>query len=344
MIEFHTGDLLKTGAEALVNPVNCLGVMGRGLAAQFKRDFPENFLAYKSACDRGELRPGSMFVFETGPLKSPRFVINFPTKRHWRGKSRLEDIDAGLAALVRELRQRGIRSIAVPPLGCGLGGLNWRDVKPRIERAFSELPEVNLFAFEPSPEGGGRSLNRSGRPPEMTEGRAILIRLMDRYLAGLMDPFITLLEIHKLLYFAQEAGQPLRLRYSKAPFGPYAENLRHVLAAIEGHFVVGYRDGGDAPEKRLEVLPGAVEASVAFLDGCPDSLDRSRRVARLAEGYETPFGMELLSTVHWVAARERPSSVDDVEAGVYRWGERKRRFSPEQIRVALMQLDRQGWV
>ena len=125
MIEYKTGNLLHEDAEALVNSVNCVGVMGRGIALQFKRAWPDNFRAYAAACRRGEVRPGRMFVFPTNQLDNPKYIINFPTKRHWRSKSRLEDIRAGLEALAQEIRQRKIRSVAVPPLGSGLGGLPW---------------------------------------------------------------------------------------------------------------------------------------------------------------------------------------------------------------------------
>ena len=106
MIEYRTGDILTTDAEALVNTVNCVGIMGRGIALQFKNAFPANFKAYAAACNRGEVQPGRMFVFETGTLGNPKYIINFPTKRHWRGKSRMEDIDTGLVALAREIRER----------------------------------------------------------------------------------------------------------------------------------------------------------------------------------------------------------------------------------------------
>ena len=142
MIRFKSGDILAEDAEALVNTVNCVGVMGRGIALQFKKAFPENFRVYAAACRRGEVQPGRMFVFETGALTNPRYIINFPTKRHWRGNSRIEDIRAGLKDLATVIRDRDIRSIAVPPLGSGLGGLEWSDVRPRIEkalRAFNDL-------------------------------------------------------------------------------------------------------------------------------------------------------------------------------------------------------------
>ena len=149
MIEFTTGDILRADAEALVNTVNCVGIMGRGVALQFKNEFPANFKAYEAACARDEVRPGKMFVFETRELTGPKFIINFPTKRHWRGKSRMEDIDSGLKALVEEVRNRGIRSIAIPPLGSGLGGLNWADVRPRIEAALRGVNDLHVIVFGP---------------------------------------------------------------------------------------------------------------------------------------------------------------------------------------------------
>lgn len=149
MVEYKRGDVLAEPAEALVNTVNCVGVMGRGLALQFKKAFPGNFKAYEAACRRGELEPGRMFVFETGALTSPRYIINFPTKRHWRGRSRIEDIEAGLKALVEEIRRRQIQSIALPALGAGLGGLEWTDVRLRIEQAVSGLGDVRVVVFEP---------------------------------------------------------------------------------------------------------------------------------------------------------------------------------------------------
>jgi O-acetyl-ADP-ribose deacetylase (regulator of RNase III) len=142
MIEEAKGNLLEADAEALVNTVNTVGHMGKGIALQFKQAYPENFLAYARAVKRGEVRAGRMFVVPTGFVTNPRYIINFPTKRHWRGRSRIEDIEAGLEALVGEIRRLGIRSIAVPPLGCGNGGLDWRDVEPRIKRALAELPDV----------------------------------------------------------------------------------------------------------------------------------------------------------------------------------------------------------
>ena len=344
MIRFTQGDILKADAEALVNTVNCVGVMGRGIALQFKNVFPENFKAYEAACRREEVQPGWMFVFDTGKLTGPRYIINFPTKRHWRGKSHIEDIQSGLEALVNEIRTRNIGSIAIPPLGSGLGGLNWTEVRPLIERALATVPEVDAVVFEPGGAPMDARANRSSDVPKMTAGRAALLGLMDRYLAALMDPFITLLEIHKLMYFLQAAGQPLGLNYVKWAFGPYAENLRHVLRKIEGHLISGYADGGDAPHKQLALVPGAVQDAEAFLKDDPAARERFDRVVRLVEGFETPFGLELLATVHWVVSREHEQSDEDILRATYAWSPRKRRFTPAQVRLAAERLRAEEWI
>lgn len=149
MITYKTGDLFAEDCEAIVNTVNCVGVMGRGIALQFKKTYPENFKAYATACKHKQVEPGRMFVFETRRLMNPRYIINFPTKRHWRGKSRMEDIVGGLVALIQEVRERDIRSIAIPPLGAGLGGLYWTQVREHIEIALCELEDVRVVVFEP---------------------------------------------------------------------------------------------------------------------------------------------------------------------------------------------------
>ena len=178
----------------------------------------------------------------------------------------------------------------------------------------------------------------------MTAGRAALIGLMDRYIRALLDPFVTLLELHKLMYFMQVAGEPLDLQFTKARYGPYAENLRHVLNKIEGHFVSGYSDGGDAPHKQLEIVPGTVEDATSHLKSHPETRRRFDRVADLVEGFESSFGLELLSTVHWVAHEEQARTLDEVTRRTYAWSERKKQFSKRQIKIAVEVLSRKGWI
>ena len=342
MIEYRVGDILKADAEALVNTVNCVGIMGRGIALQFKKAFSENFRAYAAACKRDEVQPGRMFVFETRYLANPKYIINFPTKRHWRGKSRIEDIDVGLKALVEELRRLGVRSVAIPPLGSGLGGLHWKEVRALIEKVLLDIDDVDVTVYEPSDDPVRKA--PSSDVPKMTPGRAAVIVLMYRYLEGLMDPFVSLLEVHKLMYFMQAAGEPLRLRYAKGLFGPYAENLRHVLIEMEGHLISGYMDGGDEPDKHLELVPGAKRDAKAFLMDKLDTLARFERVADLVEGFETPFGLELLSTVHWVSKTEGATTPEEAISLTYDWGSRKKQFSEHQIGLTLDRLAEKDWL
>ena len=334
VIEYKHGDILQENAEALVNTVNCVGVMGRGIALQFSNAFPENFHAYANACKKDQVQPGKMFVFETHQLTNPKYIINFPTKRHWRGKSQLKDIDDGLLALVETVKNYEIKSIAIPPLGSGLGGLNWADVKPKIEGAFRNINDITVIIFEPIGSPSSENMAHSKSEPIMTTGRAALVQLIDNYLAGLLDPFVTLLEIHKLMYFLQEVGEPLRLKFTKAPYGPYAENLRHVLNAIEGYFIEGYADGGDKPKKQIKLLPGVKEEARKFLLDFPETTERLNNVTNFIEGFESPFGLELLSTVHWIMKKENIDSLDEVIRHTYKWNSHKRQFTERQIALA----------
>jgi O-acetyl-ADP-ribose deacetylase (regulator of RNase III) len=348
MIEVAKGNVLEADVEALVNTVNCVGFMGKGIALQFKQAFPANFRAYEAACRAGEVVPGRMFIFDNGRLINPRYIINFPTKRHWRGKSRIADIRSGLKALVADVRRLGVRSIAVPPLGCGLGGLDWREVRPMIEEAFSPLPDVRVSLFEPAGTPEAKAMPVRTARPHMTPARALFIKLMDAYAA--LEYSRTLLEVHKLAYFLQEAGEPLRLKYEAGHYGPYAANLNKVLEVMEGHFVRGYGDS-QKPNAEIELLPGAVEQATAFLAGRPESLARLERVARLIEGFETPYGMELLASIHWVSHCGGPGSdapaanAEEAIGQMHAWNPRKQQvFKPEHIRRAWNQLDEQGWM
>jgi O-acetyl-ADP-ribose deacetylase (regulator of RNase III) len=344
MIDLVKGDILKADAEALVNTVNCVGVIGRGIALQFKKAFPENYKAYKAACDKKEVNLGKVFTYDLNRLYglNPRFIINFPTKGHWKSKSRIQDIESGLTSLVEFLQKEKIRSIAIPPLGCGLGGLHWKEVKPLIVRTFESIPEITVFLFEPAGAPQSAEIVKTKEMPKMTVGRAALVGLMRRYLSAVMDPTITLLEVHKLMYFMQESGEPLRLRYQKAHYGPYAQNLRHVLSLIDGHFVHGYGDGQDQPDKSLELDSTASSQAEIFLKAHEETKKRFDNVADLIKGFETTFGMELLSTVHWVVTREKASTSEEVIKKVHAWDERKHMFEPFHIELAWNRLCEKG--
>jgi O-acetyl-ADP-ribose deacetylase (regulator of RNase III) len=144
-----SGNLLESPCDAIINTVNTVGVMGKGLALQFKRAFPDNFKAYEQACKNGKVCLGCMFIFEINSLLGVHYIINFPTKSHWRLDSNINDIAVGLDDLRRVITELSIKSMAIPPLGCGLGGLHWRDVEPLIKEKLAGL-DLDAFIFSPA--------------------------------------------------------------------------------------------------------------------------------------------------------------------------------------------------
>jgi O-acetyl-ADP-ribose deacetylase (regulator of RNase III) len=277
-------------------------------------------------------------------MLGPKYIINFPTKQHWRGESKYEYIKSGLETLVAEVKCRGIHSIAFPPLGCGLGGLDWHRVRPMIEAAFAGVPSVEVLLFEPAGAPEAKTMPVGTRRPRMTVARALFIKVMEQYLQ--LDYRLTLLEIQKLAYFLQEAGEPLRLRYEAGIYGPYAPNLNKVLEVLEGHLIQGYGDT-QKPDVEIELLPGAVEEADRFLENLKAVRGRLDRVADLIAGFETPYGMELLASVHWIACHD-PNPATDAETAAKRiaaWSDRKARmFKPDHIRLAWTRLASQEWI
>jgi len=344
MISITHGNLLEAKAEALVNTVNTVGVMGKGIALQFRQAYPEMFRAYERACKAGEVQPGRMQIFELNTLENPKFIVNFPTKRHWKGRSRMEDIESGLQSLVTEVRRLKISSIALPPLGCGNGGLDWNEVCPRIEQAFAVLPEVSVMIFAPGAAPKPDEIAIRTEPPSMSRGRALVVLLLDQYF--IPGYRVSLLEIQKLAYFLQESGEDLRLKYQRNKFGPYADTLHHVLQRMEGHFTRGYGDRTINARAEIVLLPGAVEAARHALAEDPSARERIDRVTELIAGFESPYGMELLSTIHWVG-KEFPEVADDprvATAKVQAWSERKANlFKERDILAAWNRLHKLGW-
>lgn len=347
MITEAQGNLLAADAEALVNTVNTTGVMGKGIALQFKRAYPAMFKDYARTAKNGGIKLGQMHVWPTGQMTGPRYIINFPTKGHWRAQSKLRDIAKGLEDMVGVVRALGIRSVAVPPLGCGNGGLDWSDVRPLIVKAFEALPEVDVVLYPPGLTPKASEMRAGDPAPSMTPGRAALIALMQRYSeAALANP--SLIESQKLMYFLQEAGEPLRLHYQKHLYGPYADNLRHVLKVVEGHYLSGFGDGSSNVQEAepLEVLPGAYDAASPVLVEHPETVHRIERVVELTEGFESAYGLELLASVHWVARHDASESdAETVVRNVRAWSSRKgRMFTPEHVKVALQALSDRGWL
>ena len=353
MIRYATGNLLLADVEALVNTVNTVGVMGKGVALQFKDAFPQNFHAYEEACKRGDMQIGRMFVTETGRLDGPRWIINFPTKKEWRHPSKLEYIRAGLSDLVRVIRERGIKSIALPPLGCGYGGLDWTQVKQAIEAAFAELSDVDVLVYPPTDEYQATP-KRSGME-ELTPARAMLVDVIRRY--SVLGFECTNLEVQKLAYFLQRIlrglalDDPLRLKFVPNKYGPYADALRHMLDGLDGsylHCQKRLHDAGplDPIQLDLDRLPKVEE----YVSRGPGAVyhEALERLDKLIDGFQSPYLMELLSSVDWLLMeRDGQATEQELMKAIAAWpggqeaGRRKARlFKRDAVALALERLKR----
>lgn len=351
MIRFTQGNLLDAEVEALVNTVNTVGIMGKGIALMFKEKFPENFRAYAAACKRNEVRVGRIFVTERPNLVGePRWILNFPTKEHWRNRTRIEWIEAGLEDLRKIVIEKGIRSIAVPPLGCGNGGQKWATVKPLIERALGDLADVEVVVYEPS----RRYQNVAKREgvEKLTPARALIAELIRRY--WILGIECSLLEVQKLAWFLQreivqsQLDNPLDLQFMAGRYGPYSERLRHLLNAMDGSYLRSEIRIPDASPTDVIAFNDAKEDHVAtyLRSEAKAYLGALERASDRIDGFESPLGLELLATVDWLLSREgRRPEPEDVKEGLAAWpgdgkaGERKLRiFDDRLIGLALDRL------
>ncbi|HEY0553592.1 MAG TPA: macro domain-containing protein [Thermoanaerobaculia bacterium] len=352
MIHYTQGNLLDADVEALVNTVNTVGIMGKGIALMFKEAFPENFRLYAAACKQGEVQIGRMFVTERPPLagssRGPRWIINFPTKRHWRDRTRLEWVEAGLADLARVLQENAIRSVALPPLGCGNGGLEWSTVRPVIEQALAGLPSVEVLVYEPAP----RYQNVAKREglERLTPARALIAELIRRY--WILGIECSMLEVQKLAWFlereieAQGLDNPLLLDFVAHKYGPYADRLRHLLNGLDGSYLRSDVRIPDAKPTDVIAFDDTKKERVALFlkSNARPYLDALERTTERIAGFESPLGMELLGTIDWLISRVgRRLDLEDIKAGLAAWpggaGERKLKiFDDRLIGLALERL------
>jgi O-acetyl-ADP-ribose deacetylase (regulator of RNase III) len=346
MIRDCSGNVIEHPSDALVNTVNTVGVMGKGIALQFRRAYPEMFKAYERACNDGEVKLGGMHVWQNLALTGPRFIINFPTKGHWKAKSSIADVERGLVDLVRVINEKGITSIAVPPLGCGNGGLRWSDVRPLIENALGSLPiDVCLFSPGVTPEAAAMPV--ATQRPVLTPMRACLLSWMDRYAERAVGT--SLLEVQKGMYFFEVFDGPKNLRFVKANYGPYSQPLDHMVKDLEGHYILGFGDGTKHVSE-VEPLFVSREARIeadAFLLNEPILTKNIDRVLQFVEGFETPYFMELLATLHFLSQDKPAVRTDSDLAGdlVRSWSQRKAGlFGQSHIRTCWERLAEFNWL
>jgi O-acetyl-ADP-ribose deacetylase (regulator of RNase III) len=352
MISFTQGNLLEAPAEALVNTVNTVGVMGKGIALMFKEAFPENYRLYREACQTKNIQVGNVFATERQDFVSgPKWIINFPTKEHWRSPSRIEWIRDGLLDLRRFIEEHKIRSVALPPLGSGNGGLDWRAVRPLIIDALEPLQDVTTIVYEPTKQY--QNVQKREGVEKLTPPRALLTELVRRY--WVLGIECTVLEVQKLAYFLErqidlrDLSNPLNLSFQANRFGPFSSKLRHLLDALDGSYlhcdkrladagpmdVIGY-DDAKMEKVRLYIRTQAKPYQ--------EALDAT---GNLIEGFESPLGMELLATTDWLLHQMRVEpTVDSLRAGLTGWpggkgaGARKLKlFNDRMLGLALSRLE-----
>ena len=350
MITFTQGNLLEARTEALVNTVNTVGVMGKGIALMFKERFDENFRRYAAACKAKEVQTGKMFVTPVHELDGPRWIVNFPTKQHWRAPSRMEWVVDGLQDLRRFLIEQQIKSIAIPPLGAGNGGLEWAEVREQIERTLGDL-DIDILVFEPTKQY--QNVAKRAGVEKLTPARALIAELVRRYWVLGME--CSLLEIQKLAWFLERAIErfnpdtnPLDLKFNAHKYGPYANRLDHLLNNLDGSYLHCEKRISDAGPMDVIWFDDERKAVVqTYLKTEAKAYSQAlEATAALIDGFESPFGMELLATVDWLLAREGVApNVPALREGLRHWrggpdaaARKDRLFDDRALGIALERL------
>ncbi|MDD4284217.1 MAG: macro domain-containing protein, partial [Fermentimonas sp.] len=335
MIQFTKGNILKADVEALVNTVNTVGVMGKGIALDFKNQFPDNYRIYRKAYEKGELKIGKVLLTNTG-LFSPKYILNFPTKKHWRGYSKLEYISEGLKDLVNLIHEYNIKSIAIPPLGCGNGGLEWEKVKPLMLNALTPLQGVEIIIYEPGFNNQNKPIIKENKI-SLTPSRAMLILSLNSY--QVLGYSINLLVAQKLAYFLQRLGEKLNLKFEKGYYGPYSHQLQHMMKYLNGYFVEFEHEqtspGTIVKLKNLKHVEDYAEKNLSN-----SQKERLANLKNLIEGFESPYGLELLATIDYIEQNKNISSLTEVESVIGQWTNRKRNLmKPYHIKVAHLRVN-----
>lgn len=339
MIKYTKGNLLDTNAEALVNTVNTVGVMGKGIALQFKNRFPNNYKIYKDACKSETFKTGQVLVVQEGDLLNQKFIINFPTKAHWKGASTYEYIVSGLKALKQAIKEYGIKSIAIPPLGCGNGGLDWNKVKVIIENELAGV-DTEILIYEPNQQIKELlQKENTVKEAKLTPARAMLLYLMFNYeSAGEQS---SLFVANKLAYFLQRRGENLRLKFDAHHYGPYSVQLNHVLLHLNGVYLQGMEQNVVKPFEPLHLNYNKQEEVNKFVltELSPEQKQRLEDVKNLLNRFESTFALELLATVDYIVDNKKTEDNTEIIQTIASWSKRKSNlFQPKQVDIALQHL------
>jgi O-acetyl-ADP-ribose deacetylase (regulator of RNase III) len=340
MVQFVTGDILKSSAEALVNTVNTQGVMGKGIALQFKKEFPLNFKVYEEACRTGTFKMGDLLVTEESSLHAQKkTIINFPTKTSWRLPSEYSYIEQGLAALVRTIKERNIRSIAIPPLGAGNGGLDWQRVKALLHQYLSNV-DCEILIYEPN-VAIQEELKKER--VKLTPARAMLLSVLYDLVRN--GEFVSEFAAEKIAYFLQRFGakQEFKLDFKPNFYGPYSGKVKHVLYYLNGSYIMGYSSKDKKPFEELALVPDGERDVQHYLDNPEHASYKSitEKTKEFLRGFYSSFGLELLSTIDYLMREKNASSPDLIKAELEQWSDRKKTLftNAQFIKIATEHLN-----
>ncbi|MEQ8421822.1 MAG: macro domain-containing protein [Arenibacter algicola] len=325
------GNLLNAETQAIVNTVNTVGIMGKGIALQFKERFPQNFRAYRDACKNGLVKTGKMFVFTESDLQGDKIIINFPTKEEWYRKSQYNWIEEGLKDLVVVIKSMDIKSISLPPLGCGNGGLKWDKVKALMSQYLGNLSDVEVFIYEPNAKiKEVLQKENSKKEVKLTPARAMLLYALFKY--EKYGEYSTVFTANKLAYFLQESGENLKLKFEPYTYGPYAQAVEKVLYALNGKYLKGLEQMNAKPFEPLQLNYNRYKEVEDYID---DNLsekqkDRLLGLFNAIEGFESTLSLEILSSVHYITANNPKIQKEEIVAKIKGWNKRKSELITEQ--------------
>lgn len=334
MIHYCEGNLLESNAQALVNTVNTVGVMGKGIALQFKNQFPENYKAYRNACKVGQVSIGNLFVWDEFAVNGPKLIINFPTKIDWRKPSEYEYIEAGLVALAQLIQDRQLPSVALPPLGAGNGGLAWSRVKDLVESHLSTL-DCQIYVYQPNYVV--QEILKAERV-KLTPARAMLLSVLFDLVRN--GEFASEFAAEKITYFLQRFGAKdvfKRLQFKPNFYGPYSGEVRHVLYHLNGSYISGYSAKDKKPFEELSVMLDAEPDVETELSKPENQFNRVvvEETKAFLTGFYSPFGLELLSSVDYLMSTYHLTSTDEVREHLEHWSDRKKTLFDNPRFVAL---------
>jgi O-acetyl-ADP-ribose deacetylase (regulator of RNase III) len=337
MIQYITGNILDSNAQALVNTVNTVGVMGKGIALQFKKAYVNNYKAYQKACKNNELQVGKMFLTtDSNTTSGEKIIVNFPTKTDWRNPSEYKYIEDGLDNLIEVIHVNKIKSIAIPPLGAGNGGLNWQNVKKIVEQKLAHLP-VNIYVYEPTLQMQEHLIKERVK---LTDARALLLYVLYDLVKN--GEYVSEFSSEKVCYFLQKFGAKkyFKLAFQSNFYGPYSGKVRFVLNAMNGSYVMGYSDMNKKPFDPLTLVPDAYETAKKYVESKDELLRIANKTIVFLSGFYSDFALELLSSVDYISTKEKTLDKQVISKELEKWSDRKRTLldDPKYLAIALNHL------